>query len=232
MGLVASPPRERFSHRVEEFDPSLGVGGDHRIADALERCAKPLGLLPQLVPKVALRGDIAHQQGQTLRAPRSLAQRRQREQPHEGAAVLTLLEHFAIIVPLGQRRFPDFSRLAGRPRRWRVEICKLPADRLLRGIAIKPGRAAGKAHNPPGQVQQHDGVVDHRLREMAQQLCRQRPAGCSASPVAFPGLGHLRRPPPVRPGSRQARPRKQPGAKRRLSAPAKPPGSKITAPLV
>ena len=44
-GLIRAPPAESLGERIEEIDPPLRVGGDHRVAHAGQRDAVPfLGL--------------------------------------------------------------------------------------------------------------------------------------------------------------------------------------------
>ena len=46
-GLGLGPAGQGLGHAVHERDPALGVGADHRVADAGERDPQPLRLLPQ-----------------------------------------------------------------------------------------------------------------------------------------------------------------------------------------
>ena len=80
---VPRPAGERFGNLVEAFDPSVGVGDDHAIADGFERSIEPFssqtdfceGLVERLggaleFPRQAAEGTLSHQRNGRQGLPR------------------------------------------------------------------------------------------------------------------------------------------------------------------
>ena len=70
-GLIRAPPRESLGERIEEIDPPLRVGGDHRVAHAGQRDAVPfLGLAEFSLGLSGARGSPPPTAAEPGRGPR------------------------------------------------------------------------------------------------------------------------------------------------------------------
>jgi hypothetical protein len=121
------PAGQPLGGAVEERDESLGIGGDHRVADAAERDPKPLLLRPQRPFRAPDLGDVAGDLGDAddlaVRSP----YRRDRQRHVDPSAVLRDAHGVEVLDALAS---PD-------PRQdFRLLMLKLGRIRIVTGLPI------------------------------------------------------------------------------------------------
>jgi hypothetical protein len=166
-GLLAGPAGQPFGHRIETGHRPLLVGGDHRIADAVQGDGQLLLALAHLLVGAPALGHVAGDLGVAAQLARGVAERGHHHAGPEAGAVPPDPPPLLLVAPLGGGGPQLRLRVPGGPVLGSEEQGEGLAHHLLGAVPLEALGARVPAGHPPLRVQHVDREVADALHEEA-----------------------------------------------------------------